>query len=250
MSRIFGFVSRLFTKKSDSDKNQRLAQAIKQITGSSPKNLTVYKLALMHTSAAKGVNTDGFRESNERLEYLGDAILGAVIADYLFKKFPYKGEGFLTEIRSRIVNRESLNSLAKKIGLSKLIVFDGHRRTALTHKSMNGDALEALVGAIYLDRGYKTCKKFVIKQLIAPHFDLETLILTNPNFKSVIIEWAQRNNKRLRFEIVEEKGDLHHKEFIAQVIIDDEPFTTGSGYSKKKAEQSAAEKSCELLQLK
>lgn len=245
---IFRFVSDFFKKGTDKDK--KLAADLSQIIGSKPTNLTLYKLALQHTSASKETSKAGFRESNERLEYLGDAILGAVIADFLFKKFPYKEEGFLTDIRSRIVNRESLNNLAKKIGLNKLIVFDGNRKTVLTHKSMNGDALEALVGAIYLDKGFKHCKKFIIKRLISPHFDLEKIVITNLNFKSLIIEWAQRENRNLRFEIIEEKGNLHNKEFIAQIVIDDKPFTTGSGYSKKKAEQAAAEKSCEILQLK
>jgi ribonuclease-3 len=245
---IFSFVSGLFKK--DSDRDKKLAADLHQMVGGKPKNLSLYKLALQHTSASKEGVKAGFRESNERLEYLGDAILGAVIADFLFKKFPYKEEGFLTDIRSRIVNRESLNNLARKIGLNKLIVFDGNRKTVLTHKSMHGDALEALVGAIYLDKGFKYCKKFIIKRLIGPHYDLDKIVLTNSNFKSLIIEWAQRENKALRFEIIEEKGNLHNKEFIAQIVIDEKPFTTGSGYSKKKAEQAAAEKSCEILQLK
>lgn len=250
MARLFALVKKFFKKSADKEKDSQLVESIEQITGSSPKNLNLYKLALMHTSAARGVSTDGFRESNERLEYLGDAILGAVIADYLFKKFPYKGEGFLTEIRSRIVNRESLNNLAKKIGLQKLIIHDGHRRTMYTHKSMGGDALEALVGAVYLDRGFKHSRKFIIKRLITPHFDLEKIIETNLNFKSIMIEWAQRENKQLRFDIVEERGDTHNKEFVARVVIDNEAFASGSGYSKKKAEQAAAEKACELLKLK
>jgi ribonuclease III len=245
---IFSFVSRIFDTNSQ---DKKLAAAIRQIVGKRPANLHLYKLALKHTSASAIENGGGgYKESNERLEYLGDAILGAVIADFLFKKFPYKEEGFLTDIRSRIVNRESLNNLAKKIGLGKLIQFDGSRKTALTHKSMYGDALEALVGAIYLDKGFPYCKKFIIKRLISPHFDLDKLILTNPNFKSVIIEWAQRESKHIRFEIIEEKGDMHRKEFIAQLVIDDKPFASGSGYSKKKAEQAAAEKSCEILQIK
>lgn len=238
----------LFRGKENKDKRLRLA--IRQIVGSKPSNLDLYKLALLHTSASKEADSDGFKESNERLEYLGDAVLGAVIADYLFKKFPYKDEGFLTEIRSRIVNRESLNNLAKKIGLSKIIEFDGNRKTALTHKSMYGDAMEAMVGAIYLDKGFKFCRKFIIRRLISPHYDIDKVVLTNANFKSVIIEWAQRESKDLRFDIIHEKGDRHHREFIAQVMVDDQPFSTGSGYSKKKAEQSAAEKACELLNLK
>lgn len=249
MVSIFNFVSRLF-QTTEHKKDQKLVSALKQIVGGKPSNLNLYKLALKHTSASSESASVGYRESNERLEYLGDAILGAVIADYLFKKFPYKEEGFLTDIRSRIVNRESLNSLSKKIGLNKLIEFDGSRKTALTHKSMYGDALEALVGAIYLDKGFKYCRKFIIKRLISPHFDLDKIILTNTNFKSIIIEWAQRESKNLRFEIIEEKGDVHHKEFIAQIVIDEKPFASGSGYSKKKAEQAAAEKTCEILQLK
>ena len=247
MPSVLGFVADLFR---NSPHDKQLVKAIKQITGSRPTNLQLYKLALQHTSAAKEINADGFRESNERLEYLGDAILGAVVADFLFKKFPFRDEGFLTEIRSRIVNRESLNVLSKKIGLNRLIVFDGNRRTTLTHKSMHGDALEALVGAIYLDKGFKFSRHFITKRLIKPYFDLDSVVQNNPNFKSIMIEWAQRADKKLKFEIVEERGTVHNKEFVAQLMLDDEPFALGSGYSKKKAEQAAAEKSCELLELK
>ncbi len=248
MSSVLDFVTDLF--KLSFLKDKQLVKAIKQITGSRPSNLYLYKLALQHTSAAREINSEGFRESNERLEYLGDAILGAVIADFLFKKFPFKEEGFLTEIRSRIVNRESLNTVARKIGLNRLVVFDGHRRTTLTHKSMYGDALEALVGAIYLDKGFDFSRRFIIKRLIKPHFDLENIVQNNQNYKSIMIEWAQRANKKIHFEILEERGAIHNKEFVAQVVIDGEPFATGSGYSKKKAEQAAAEKSCEILELK
>ncbi len=247
MPSVLGFVTDFF-RKSPHDK--QLVKAIEQITGSRPTNLQLYKLALQHTSVAKEINADGFRESNERLEYLGDAILGAVVADFLFKKFPFRDEGFLTEIRSRIVNRESLNVLSKKIGLNRLIVFDGNRRTTLTHKSMHGDALEALVGAIYLDKGFKFSRRFITKRLIKPYFDLDSVVQHNPNFKSIMIEWAQRADKKLKFEIVEERGTIHNKEFVAQLMLDDEPFALGSGYSKKKAEQAAAEKSCEILELK
>ena len=235
--------------QASSDREKKLKRAIRQIVGSKPSNMGVYRLALLHTSASRGSSVEGFKESNERLEYLGDAILGAVIAEYLFKKFPYKDEGFLTEIRSRIVNRESLNNLSRKIGLSKIIEFDNNRRNALAFKSMHGDALEAFVGAVYLDKGFKRCRKFIIKGLLA-HFDIEKVVLTNPNFKSLVIEWAQRESKELRFDIIDEKVSRNHREFIAQVVVDNEPFSTGSGFSKKKAEQSAAEKACEQLNLK
>jgi ribonuclease-3 len=246
---VFSLFFKIFEKKTDRKKT--LAFALRQILNFKPGNLKVYQLALKHTSVAKAENHKGIRESNERLEYLGDAVLGAVIAEYLFKKFPYKDEGFLTEIRSRIVNRESLNNLCKKIGLSKLVEYDsrsyGH---VMPGQSIYGDAMEAIVGAVYLDKGYKKCRKFIINRLLIPHFDLSEVVSVNSNYKSILIEWSQRENKRLSFDIIEEKGRRHQKEFIAQITINDEAFAVGSGYSKKKAEQSAAQKACELLNLK
>lgn len=232
-----------------SEKDKRLVAVITQITGSRPFNLNLYKLATRHTSASEESGEANRNNNNERLEYLGDAILGAIIAEYLFKKFPFKDEGFLTEIRSRIVNRESLNNLAKKIGLNNVIEYDTKRRSQHTHKSIYGDALEALVGAVYLDKGYEFSRKFVLNKLIAPHLDIKEIIAVDTNYKSRLIEWAQRENQEIRFEIIQETGNQHTKEFVAQVFLKDEPFATGSGYSKKKAEQAAASKACEKLKL-
>ncbi|HEY8402296.1 MAG TPA: putative dsRNA-binding protein, partial [Cytophagaceae bacterium] len=119
-----------------------------------------------------------------------------------------------------------------------------------THKSLYGDALEALVGAIYLDKGFKECRKFILKRLINPHFDIDEIIQNNPNFKSMLIEWAQKENKSIKFLIIKELGTTHNKEFTAEVLLDDKAISSGTGSSKKKAEQSAAEKACELLHLK
>ena len=234
--------------KKQTDREKRLGEAINRIVGYKPSNLALYQLAMRHTSVAKEV-LDGVRESNERLEYLGDAMLGAVIAEFLFKKFPYKDEGFLTEIRARIVNRESLNSLAKKVGIAELVQFDNRRKGAHTHKSIYGDSLEAMVGAVYLDKGFKKCRRFIVKKLLLPHHDLEHIIKYNPNHKSRIIEWAQKENREIRFEIVEVKGNRHSREFVAQVFVDEKPLARGTGYTKKKAEQDAAEKSCDSLSL-
>ncbi|AQG82582.1 ribonuclease III [Spirosoma montaniterrae] len=229
------------------DPRNNLRQSIAHIIGRSPSNLGLYQLALRHTSASKATAIEGFRESNERLEYLGDAVLGMVIAEFLFKKYPYKDEGFLTEIRSRIVNRETLNGIARKIGLDQLIEYDGSRTRSLPARtSMYGDALEALVGAIYLDKGFGFTRRFILKSLLS-HYDIESVVQNNVNFKSRLIEWAQREGKELRFDIISEKGNSHFREFIAQVLVSDEPFATGSGYSKKKAEQAAAEKALDLL---
>lgn len=217
--------------------------------GARPSNLGVYQLAFLHTSASRETAIQGFRESNERLEYLGDAVLGMVVAEFLFTKYPYKDEGFLTEIRSRIVNRESLNQISRKLGLDKLIEYDGNHRGMSPRSSMYGDALEAFLGAIYLDKGFRFTRSFIIGKLLT-HYDLESIIQNNINFKSLIIEWAQREGKDIRFEILEERGTRHHREFISQILVNDEPFAQGNGFTKKKAEQSASEKACGLLELR
>lgn len=233
--------------KKTSDKDVYFYNSIFNITGLKPNNIELYHLAVSHTSVAKE-NEEGVKYSNERLEYLGDAILGALIAEYLFKKFPYKDEGFLTEIRSRIVNRESLNELGKIIGLNKIIEYSGGRNGKIAHKSLYGDALEALVGAIYLDRGFNKCRKFIL-QVLLPHFNIEDIVNNQKNFKSVLIEHIQRENKNIKFNIINEQGHNHLKIFTSQIEIDQSPICSGIGYSKKKAEQAAAEKACEILKI-
>ena len=230
------------------EKDKRLITAIQTVVGTTPTNLSLYQLATRHSSIARK-NSKGIKESNERLEYLGDAILGAAVADYLFKKFPYKEEGFLTEIRSRIVNRESLNNLGRKLGLENVIEYDQANKGKLSHKSLYGDTLEAIIGAVYLDKGYEFCKRFIWKKLLIPYFDLDEIVHSIINYKSRIIEWAQKENKEIKFDIIEVKSQKHYKEFTALVYIDDEPQGRGHGFNKKKAEQDAAQKTFELLNL-
>ena len=232
--------------KGKTTKDKSLVAAIQNIAGFTPSNLELYRLATMHSSIAKE-NGRGYKESNERLEYLGDAILGAAVADFLFKKFPFKPEGFLTEIRSRIVNREALNLLARKIGVANIVQFD--QKNAHLQQVILGNTLEAIVGAIYLDKGYIRTKKFVIDKLINPNYDVDDLVNSDTNFKSKIIEWAQREGKDVKFEILNVKKARNHKEFTAQVLVDNEAKGTGYGNSKKKAEQDAAFKTCEMLNL-
>jgi len=239
---VLSIVRRLYSYlryKNESDK--KLIVAIKAITGSRPLNLQPYKLATQHSSIAKE-NEKGVKESNERLEYLGDAILGAVVADVLFKKYPYKDEGFLTEIRSRIVNREVMNDVARRIGVNKIVEFNDNKKTSLSHKSIYGDTLEALIGALYLDKGYKPTTRFIINKLLNQQYDLSEITKTSLNYKSKIIEWAQKENRTLRFEIVDEINKKHYKEFVAQLFVDNEKVSNGYGLSKKKAEQAAARK--------
>lgn len=232
--------------KGKTNKDKVLVAAIQNIAGFTPSNLELYRLATMHSSIAKE-NGRGYKESNERLEYLGDAILGAAVADFLFKKFPFKPEGFLTEIRSRIVNREALNLLARKIGVANIVQFD--QKNAHLQQVILGNTLEAIVGAIYLDKGYIRTRKFVIDKLINPNYDVDDLVNSDTNFKSKIIEWAQREGKDVKFEILNVKKARNHKEFTAQVLVNSEAMGTGYGNSKKKAEQDAAFKTCEMLNL-
>jgi ribonuclease-3 len=234
----------LFNTKS----NRKLKASVKSITGIYPVNIELYKLATQHRSIAKH-NNIGFRESNERLEFLGDAILGSVVAEYLFKKYPLRDEGFLTEIRSRIVNRDALNRVAKNMGITNIVEYTNNRKNRQSYKSIYGDTLEALIGAIYLDKGYMSTKRFIVRKLLRQQYDLEQIIQTNPNYKSKIIEWAHRQNKDVKFEITEVKGSSHNREFMAELQVEGECIAKGNGYSKKKAEQDAAQKSCVKLDI-
>jgi ribonuclease III len=222
-------------------------QAIATVTGRTPQNVRLYHLAFTHSSVVKQQATAGRHQSNERLEFLGDAVLGTVVAEYLFRKFPYEQEGFLTEMRSRIVNRESLNALALKLGLDKLVQLDAGQGRAARSRSVNGNALEALVGAVYLDQGYKAARKFVLSRLVKPYVDVKSLTETTANFKSKLIEWAQRNGKAIRYDLNGEARPGGVMEFTASVVLDDEVVATGMGLSKKQAEQLAAERALVTL---
>jgi ribonuclease-3 len=223
--------------------NKTLVHSIKNMTGFYPGNISLYTLAFSHRSTAKETE-HGAILSNERLEYLGDAVLGAVVADLLFKKFPYRDEGFLTEMRAKIVSRENLKNLAMKMGINHLVV---NNADAGSFRSMYGDALEAFIGAIYLDKGYSTTQKFIVTRIIKNHVDLDYLEKTDLNFKSKIINWAQKERKSLVFETMEENSET--RLIKVRLLIDDKEIATGEDFSKKKAEQTAAEKACIQLKL-
>jgi ribonuclease-3 len=226
-----------------------LKKSVTHLIGSTPNNLNLYRLAFLHASASKDSVAKTYKESNERLEFLGDSVLGMITAAYLFKKFPFKDEGFLTEIRSRMVSRESLNVLGRKLGLDEVIEYENQKKTILSRSSMYGDALEAFIGAVYLDKGFAFTQNFIISKILTQYFDLEIVVQNNPNFKSLLIEWAQKEGKKAQFAL-EEEGLHHNKEFTAFVLLDGEKISEGKGYSKKKAEQTAAMKACEELGIK
>lgn len=240
MGRLLSLLHYFFIKKDPA--TQQLVSFVRATTGMIPLNLALYRVALQHSSIEEG------HTSNERLEFLGDAILSAIVADYLFKKYPLKEEGFLTDIRSRLVNRDSLNGLARKIHLDKLLHYDSNLVKRSGHKFIYGNALEALIGAVYLDHGYERCQKFVIERLIVNYISLKELIEHDTNFKSRIIQWAHKHHLQVIFRILEEKQYEHYKEFTAQVIIDEKVMGEGTGRTKKCAEQMAAQQALQYTE--
>ncbi|MEN8225889.1 MAG: ribonuclease III [Bacteroidota bacterium] len=232
-------------KSSSSTSGRDLNRSIRNIFGFKPGNMHLYRLAFRHKSANKDVN--GIKINNERLEYLGDAILGSVIADFLFKKFPYKGEGFLTEMRSKIVCRSNLNKLSRKLGIDRLIESSADSKSAA--KSMRGDAFEAFIGALYLDKGYVFTKKVIIRRIVNMHIDIDTLEHLDTNFKSKLIEWAQKEKKEVEFKVISEKGEKNKHQYEVEVFVDENPISRGIDFSIKGAEKIAAEKACNALML-
>ncbi|WP_118193559.1 ribonuclease III [Albibacterium indicum] len=224
-------------------------RALKNLLGFVPGNIRLYRMAFRHKSAASIIKeNENAKNSNERLEFLGDAILGSVIATLLFKKYPFKGEGFLTEMRSKIVSRANLNILAKKLGLNELIEYD-MRMLGYPHRqsSLLGDAFEALIGAVYLDRGYKRTQLFILNRIIEPFVDIQMLENTETNFKSRLIEWCQQNSKEIQFIKVKNDEENQSRLFTVNVLIDGEVKGIGQDYNKKNAEKIAAEKAYEGL---
>ena len=220
-----------------------LQRQLENILGIKTRNITLYTTALSHRSVKE--NPD---ENNERLEYLGDAVLSSIVADYLFKKYPYKGEGFLTEMRSKMVNRQQLNDLAIKIGLKKLALYnkiDG----SLKGSQIFGNTLEALIGAFYLDKGYRKTQKWVTKHMIIPHLYVDDLELIDINLKNKLIGWATKNVKVLEFQTVTEKLENNRRVFTIAVVLDGEQLAIGKGYNKKEASQVAAQLAIERLGL-
>jgi ribonuclease-3 len=208
---------------------------LKSILGFRPLNIELYEQAFTHASVA-GQEEEGAEESNERLEFLGDAVLGAIVAEYFFVKFPQKNEGELTKLRSKLVSRSFLNQLAIDMGLDSFLETSADTRRS---KSIFGDAFEALIGAIYLDRGYQSCKKFVTEKVIPDYVEVSKLIQTESDFKSRFIELAQKEKYRFEFKniMIQQPDHIHYR---ASLIINGKEISMGEGSSKKKAEQSAA----------
>ncbi|MEI6455459.1 MAG: ribonuclease III [bacterium] len=224
--------------------DKQLRQAIRNIFGFRPGNIYLYRLAFLHKSMTQET-IQGLGVNNERLEFLGDAILDAVTADFLFKTFPTKDEGFLTEMRSKIVSRTTLNKLSQKMGIDSLIQLDASSNAVL--RSFSGDAFEALVGAIYLDKGYNFTKKILLDRVIAQYYNIDELVNQEVNFKSKIIEWAQKEKKQVQFNVLEEVGSGYKKQYIVELVLDSNSVSRGQDYSIKGAEQIASEKAWQKI---
>lgn len=219
---------------------------INSITGVRPGKTELYHQALVHKSVLRHKSRkEPF--NNERLEYLGDAILGAIVAHELYSLFPYQDEGFLTKTRSRIVSRANLNQIALDMGLQNWINFHPPGDISQTH--ILGDALEAIIGAIFLDKGFGSARKFVRNRILAKHLDLQQIIENDTNFKSILIEWGQKNKCPIHFiteeyPVTEENGPV----FIARAMINNQVSGEGTGNSKKEAEQKAANEALEKVE--
>lgn len=221
--------------------------ALYKILGFYPYNITLYSQALVHKSSS--IRMKGGRWiNNERLEFLGDAILDAIVADIVFKEFEYKKEGFLTNMRSRIVQRETLNKLALELGLDKLVKTSTPKKTTNPNTHVYGNALEALIGAIYLDQGYRAAKKFVLERLIKQHMNIDTVAENDENYKSRLIEWGQKNRVEVDFVLLDSKIDQNNvSTFLTAAIVNGEELGRGYGSSKKESHQRAAEEALNHL---
>jgi ribonuclease-3 len=217
---------------------QEFSSRLRKILGFRPGNLRLYEIAFIHRSASFTL-PDGKKVNNERLEYLGDAVLDAILSDFLFEKFPDANEGFLTKIRSRIVNREVLNQLAISMGINKILV--SNVSSAHPTKNLYGDAFEALIGVVFIDKGFKKTKKLFLKNVLNKYLNLTEIVNTDTDYKSLVFEWVQKHKSNLIFTYNEEYDfNLKKSVFSTILTIDKEELGEGHGSSKKEAEQEAS----------
>lgn len=219
-------------------KDRKFYAAIDDMFGFIPHNIELYKLALIHKSASVTLD-DGRQINNERLEFLGDAVIESVTSDYLFIEFPDQNEGFLTQLRSKIVSRQSLNEVAKRLKLDTHVIT--HSSASFSQKHIYGDAFEAMMGAVYLDQGYEFVNRLLINNIYFRFLNLEELTESESDFKSRLIEWSQKNRHQVEFRTEHDKEYAsNHPVFYCTVLVDGMEVGHGAGDSKKEAEQRAA----------
>ena len=226
--------------KTRSKKDELFYVTLKRLLGFTPKNLQLYKKAFIHRSTKKIDKNTGLRINYERLEFLGDAMLSAVIASHLFKEVPSGDEGYLTQMRSKIVSREHLNELGRDFNLLLFVKSNVSRKKF--GDDIHGNIFEALVGAIYLDRGYNYCEKFIYKRVITPYVDVPKLEGKITSYKSLFIEWCQKQKKTFFYDVYEDTGNDPIKHFSVKLLLDGKIIAKGRATSKKKAEETASKR--------
>jgi ribonuclease-3 len=223
-------------------KDRDLARRLYPLLGFVPSNLVIFKLAFAHKSTQTEKSFP--MQNNERLEYLGDAVLGTIVAEYLFKKYPNADEGFLTKMRSKIVKRKSLNKVGEKMGLDLFLA--QYNPTRLS-RSMLGNAVEALVGAVYLDLGYERTQRFVIRKILRNYVDVHELEHYDDNYKSQLLEWCQKNGQTVAYKLVARYKFDKRDRFKVAVLVDGKKLAMAEDFNKKSAEQLASEKAMQTL---
>ena len=221
---------------------RQMARKIRDMVGFTPANLNIFRLAFSHKSTANEGNLGS--QNNERLEYLGDAVLGTIVAEYLFKKYPNADEGFLTKMRSKIVKRKSLNRIGEKMELD--IILSDMNNTRLS-RSMLGNAVEAVVGAIYLERGYRRTKNYVIRKILRNYVDIHELESFDDNYKSQLLEWCQKNGQSINYKLIARYKLEKRDRFKVAVMVNGKKMGTADDFNKKSAEQTASERAMQSL---
>ena len=226
--------------------DKALSRRLTVILGFTPAHLSLYKLAFYHKSSSNSDKPNGTQQNNERLEYLGDAVLGTIVAEYLFNKYPTSDEGFLTKMRSKIVKRNSLNKIGDKMGLDTILQEFNNMRLS---RSMLGNAVEALIGAVYLDRGYAGTRRYVISEILRKHLDIHELETYDDNYKSQFLEWSQKNGKQVSYKVIAKYKFEKRDRFKVAVLLDGVKIATADDFNKKSAEQMASEKALLALNI-
>ena len=230
----------LFSRKKSKDE-LNLIQFVVKSFGYTPKNVSYFETALTH----KSISHNTGEISNERLEFLGDAILDAVIAEMLFNKYPEEDEGHLTKIKSKVVSRRTLSMIGHEMGIRDVLKYNKGR--SIKMETIEGNAFEALIGALYLDGGYAAAQKSLNNHILKKYIDLNTVLEEEIDFKSKLFIWSQKNRLPITFEVLEEENKGVNWNYLVVVIINEQEFGRGSGSSKKKAEQAAAKETLELM---
>lgn len=240
-------IRNILNKNSRSEEGGNFFIHIKKILGFKPKDINIFETAFIHRSMNKR-DENGNPINYERLEFIGDAMLSSIIATHLYNEVPFGNEGYLTKMRSKIVSREHLNELGKEIGLINYVESNIEKENF--GDNIHGNLFEALIGAIYLDRGYRYCEKFIYNKVIIPHVDIAKLEGKIISYKSLLIEWCQKEKKTFRYQVYEDTGNDDAKHFSVKLHIDDKIVAKGRATSKKKAEEIASKRAFFVFQRK